>query len=105
LEDRVFDQGLILTAQAIRRQLAAMPHELYLIRLIHQPSQRPFPGERLWTAQQLLTSGMTVAQATAIYQTWMRRWRIAERFASPVAQAVGRSSRIGFPARHEPRYG
>lgn len=50
----MFDHGLILTAQAIRRQLAAMPHELYLIRLIHQPTQRPFPGERLWTAQQLL---------------------------------------------------
>jgi hypothetical protein len=50
----VFDHGLILTAQAIRRQLAAMPHELYLVRLIHQPTQRPFPGERLWTAQQLL---------------------------------------------------
>jgi hypothetical protein len=49
----VFDHGLILTAQAIRRQLAAMPHELYLVRLIHQPTQRPFPGERLWTAQQL----------------------------------------------------
>lgn len=50
----MFDHGLILTAQAIRRQLAAMPNELYLIRLIHQPTQRPFPGERLWTAQQLL---------------------------------------------------
>ena len=49
----MFDHGLILTAQAIRRQLAAMPHELYLVRLIHQPTQRPFPGERLWTAQQL----------------------------------------------------
>src|SRR5260370_16396693 len=54
LEDRVFDLGLILTAQAIRRQLAAMPHELYLIRLIHGPTQRPFPGERLWTADQLM---------------------------------------------------
>src|SRR5580658_464275 len=51
---RMFDHGLILTAQAIRSQLAAMPHELYLIRLIHQPTHRPFPGERLWTAQQLL---------------------------------------------------
>jgi hypothetical protein len=50
----LFDHGLILTAEAIRRQLAAMPHEIYLIRLIHQPTQRPFPGERLWTAQQLL---------------------------------------------------
>jgi hypothetical protein len=53
-EDRVFDRGLILTAQAIRRQLAAMPHELYLVRLIHNLTQRPFPGERLWTADQLL---------------------------------------------------
>jgi hypothetical protein len=51
----MFDRGLILTAQAIRRQLAAMPHELYLVRLIHQPTKTPFPGERLWTAQQLLS--------------------------------------------------
>ena len=50
----MFDRGLILTSQAIRRQLAAMPHELYLIRLIHQPTNRPFPGERLWTADQLM---------------------------------------------------
>jgi hypothetical protein len=49
----VFDYGLLLTTQAIRRQLAAMPHDLYLIRLIHQSSKRPFPGERLWTASQL----------------------------------------------------
>src|SRR6202451_1404745 len=51
----MFDRGLMLTAQAIRRQLAAMPHELYLVRLIHQPTKRPFPGARLWTAQQLLS--------------------------------------------------
>lgn len=50
----MFDRGLILTAQAIRRQLAAMPHELYLIRLIHCVTKRPFPGERLWTADQLM---------------------------------------------------
>ena len=31
-----------------------MPNELYLIRLIHQQTGRPFPGERLWTAVQLL---------------------------------------------------
>lgn len=54
LEDRVFDLGLMLTSQAIRRQLAAMPHELYLIRLIHGLTKRPFPGERLWTADQLM---------------------------------------------------
>lgn len=49
----VLDHGLILTLQAIRRQLAAMPHDLYLIRLIHHRTRRPFPGERLWTAAQL----------------------------------------------------
>jgi hypothetical protein len=31
-----------------------MPHELYLIRLIHHQSRRAFPGERLWTAAQLV---------------------------------------------------
>jgi len=49
----MFDLGLILTSQAIRRQLAAMPCELYLVRLIHSLTKRPFPGERLWTATQL----------------------------------------------------
>lgn len=50
----MFDRGLNLTLQAIRRQLAAMPHDLYLIRLIHHPTKRAFPGERLWTAAQLI---------------------------------------------------
>src|SRR3989442_4112423 len=49
----MFDLGLIITLQAIRRQLAAMPNELYLIRLIHHTTRRSFPGERLWTATQL----------------------------------------------------
>jgi hypothetical protein len=49
----VIDRGLFLTLQAIRRQLAAMPHDLYLLRLIHRATKRPFPGERLWTASQL----------------------------------------------------
>lgn len=49
----MLDLGFTLTSQAIRRQLAAMPCELYLVRLIHNPSKRPFPGERLWTATQL----------------------------------------------------
>ena len=31
-----------------------MPHELYLIRLIHHQTGRPFPGERLWTPAQLV---------------------------------------------------
>ena len=49
----MFDRGLNLTLRAVRRQLAAMPHDLYLIRLIHHQTRRAFPGERLWTAAQL----------------------------------------------------
>ena len=30
-----------------------MPNELYLVRLIHQRTRRAFPGERVWTAEQL----------------------------------------------------
>ena len=48
------DRGFFLTGQAIRRQLAAMPNDLYLVRLIHNLTGRPFPGERLWTAAQLV---------------------------------------------------
>lgn len=48
------DGGFHLTEQAIRRQLAAMPHDRYLLRLIHSRTRRPLPGERLWTATQLL---------------------------------------------------
>jgi hypothetical protein len=50
----MIDRGLLLTMQAIRCQIAAMPHDLYLIRLIHSWTHRAFPGERLWTATQLL---------------------------------------------------
>ena len=50
------DHGFFITRHAIHRQLAAMPNELYLIRLIHQGTGRPSAGERLWTAT-LLTSG------------------------------------------------
>ena len=47
------DRGFFLTLQAIRKQLAAMPSELYLVRLIHHQTRNAFPGERLWTAEQL----------------------------------------------------
>lgn len=47
------DRGFFLTRQAIRRQLAAMPNELYLVRLIHCHTRRAMPGERLWTAREL----------------------------------------------------
>lgn len=50
----MLDRGFVLTRHAIQRQLAAMPHDLYLVRLIHHPTRRAFPGERLWTATQLL---------------------------------------------------
>ena len=50
------DRGFFLTLHAIRRQLAAMPSEVYLVRLIHQQTHKPFPGERLWTAQQLASA-------------------------------------------------
>jgi len=49
----MFDRGFFITLQAIRHQLTAMPHEIYLIRLIHHTTREPFPGERLWTAPQL----------------------------------------------------
>jgi hypothetical protein len=55
----MLDRGFFLTWQAIRRQLAAMPQEFYLIRLIHHATRRAFPGERLWTAAQL-TSAATI---------------------------------------------
>jgi hypothetical protein len=48
----MIDTGLFITTQAIRRQLRAMPCELYLVRLIHHATGRAFPGERVWTAQQ-----------------------------------------------------
>src|ERR1043166_8997758 len=66
------DRGLFITSQAIRRQLAAMPNELYLIRLIHRPTRRPFPGERLWTATQLLHA-TTVRFLRARNREWLRR--------------------------------
>jgi hypothetical protein len=55
----MLDRGFFLTRHAIRRQLAAMPHDFYLVRLIHHATRRAFPGERLWTAAQL-ASGPTV---------------------------------------------
>jgi hypothetical protein len=48
------DRGLFLSLQGIRRQLDAIPHDLYLVRLIHHATRRAFPGERLWTAAQLM---------------------------------------------------
>ena len=49
----VDDRGFFITLLAIRRQLAAMPNELYLVRLIHHQTRKAFPGERPWMADQL----------------------------------------------------
>lgn len=49
----MFDRGLLLSLLAIRRQLAAMGQDLYLVRLIHHATRTAFPGERLWTAAQV----------------------------------------------------
>jgi hypothetical protein len=46
---------LTLTLLAISRQLAALPHDLYLLRLIHHQTRRPLPGQRLWTPAELLS--------------------------------------------------
>jgi len=54
----MFDLGLFLACQAISRQLAAMPNEFYLIRLIHSMTHRPAPGKRLWTVQELVRAAV-----------------------------------------------
>jgi hypothetical protein len=55
----VSDRGFFLTLHAVRRQLAAMPNELYFIRLIDHSTRRVCPGERLWDAGQSM-GGSTV---------------------------------------------
>jgi hypothetical protein len=59
----VDDRGFFLTLQAIRTQLAAIPNELYLVRLIHHPTRRAFPGERLWNAISVETGRTLLWQA------------------------------------------
>lgn len=48
------DIGFLLSLQALGNQLAAMPCDSYLVRLIHHSTRKPLPGERLWPASQLL---------------------------------------------------
>jgi hypothetical protein len=47
------DHGLLLSLRSIGRQLAAMPCDRYLVRLIHHRSRKALPGQRLWTAAQV----------------------------------------------------
>lgn len=50
----MYDSGFLLSWQAVRNQLAAMPGYSYLVRLIHYSTRKPFSGERLWSIAQLL---------------------------------------------------
>jgi len=50
----VSDRGFFLTLHAIRQQLSGMPNDFYFIRLIHRLTRRPAPGERVWTAGDLV---------------------------------------------------
>ena len=50
------DRGFYVTRNAVSKQLAAIPSELYLVRLIHAQSRCAFPGERLWSAGQLTSA-------------------------------------------------
>jgi len=52
------DRGFFITLNALRRQLAAMPSEVYLVRLIHAHSRQAFPAEPLWTGWQLSRAGV-----------------------------------------------
>jgi hypothetical protein len=47
------DRGFFITLQTVRRQLAAMPSDLYQLRLIHHYTRRPVPLQTVWTAPQL----------------------------------------------------
>lgn len=48
------DRGLSLTCRAIHRTLRAMAWPVFEIRLIHQISRTPYPGQRLWTQSEVI---------------------------------------------------
>ena len=48
-----------------------------------RPTYRGLCPEHIPGPQPGADSAITVAQATAIYQSWMDRWQIAERFSPP----------------------
>lgn len=52
------DRGFFITMQAVRRQLAALPSELYQLRLIDRHTRKPAPIEPLWSAFQLSRGGV-----------------------------------------------
>jgi hypothetical protein len=101
------DRRLMLTTQAIRRQLAAMPHDFYLVRLVHNWTGRALPGERLWTAAQLLnpaTIGFLRARNRDGYDVYIRpdAWDQNAGYAlvdldHPDGNVVDRMRRNGHP--------
>lgn len=52
------DRGFFVSLQTVRRQLAAMPSDLYQLRLIDRHTRKPVPAETLWTGFQLSRAGM-----------------------------------------------
>lgn len=52
------DRAFFITFAAVRRQLAAMPSDLYLLRVIHYRTRKAYPIEPLWSPLQLAHSGM-----------------------------------------------
>lgn len=52
------DRGFFIALQTVRRQLAAMPSDLYQLRLIHRHTRKPVPAEPLWTGFQLSLGAM-----------------------------------------------
>jgi RepB DNA-primase from phage plasmid len=47
------DRGFFITRQTVLRQLAAMPSDLYQLRLIHHSTRKAVPLQTVWTAPQL----------------------------------------------------
>jgi hypothetical protein len=76
--------------------LAAMPHELYLVRWIHQQTRKAFPGERLGTAEPL-ASAATVRFGNP--DDYLRRTlaRAAFPTLTPLCVPIKRGPPTGWP--------
>jgi hypothetical protein len=109
----MFDLGLFLTCQAISRQLAAMPIDFYLIRLIHSLTRRAAPVKQLWIAQDLARPRSCAVCANAMswastsmsgpmpkaatqatsFSTWIRPARRCSKTCAPTATNRARARR------------
>ena len=52
------DRGFFITLAAVRRQMAAMPSDFYLLRLVHHHTGELFPAQPFWSAIQLTRGSM-----------------------------------------------